>query len=271
MKLGVFTVACKEWDPIEAMDRVAAMGYDGVELRVRDDKKDPINLSAEDVIERADELKAKAKETGLEIPSIASYVQSTDMDASVRHLKACAAVGAKCVRIGSGNYQADGPPCWEQLQAAKKNYAEVAKQAAQLGVRAVIETHMGRLAPTVLGARMILDGLDPAHVGIMWDPANQVREGHDRYDMAVDLAGHYMAEVHVKNTRFRAQDETGGRQPWKPEWAPLRKGIVDWPKVISLLKDSGYDGWLITEDFSNEEPLEQKLQSGHDWLRELSG
>lgn len=271
IKIGVFTVSTKNWEPLEAIEKIAAMGFDGVELRMKDPAPnggDPIDIGADELIARADEIKKKASDCGIELPSVASYVQNTDMDASVKALEACAAIGAKCVRIGAGGYKADND-AWQTLQDAKDRYYKLSKKAAEFGVKAVMETHHGLIAPSTLACRTILDDIDPAHAGIMWDPANQGREGLDRYDMAVSMAGPYLAEVHVKNVIYTSSPADDGRTDWKPSWAPLKEGIVNWPKVISELKRVGYDGWLIFEYLDNEQLPEQQFKDDLAWFRQL--
>ena len=69
MKLGVFTVSVPEWQPLEALETLARIGYDGVEWRVCEDPGAPsvgfwrgnrCTMNATQLIQRADELKAAA-------------------------------------------------------------------------------------------------------------------------------------------------------------------------------------------------------------------
>lgn len=281
MKLGVFTVSMPDYEPLDALVKLKELGYDGAEWRVTEDKGDPANpsfwggnrtsLTAEQLIEKADELKAKASELGLELPSLGTYINMQDEDRIEIHMKACAAVGAKSLRIGPGGYNPDNGTYPEQIENARKRYAAIAEQAKEFGVRAVIETHMGQLAPTVTKAMNILRGLDPAHVGIMWDPGNQVVEGREVYRMAIEEAGEYLAEVHAKNLRWEKTEIEDGRQKWSCNACPLKEGQADWIAVIDTLKDVGYDGWIFFEDFSTDVPLDQRLKENHDWFRELIG
>jgi sugar phosphate isomerase/epimerase len=281
MKLGVFTVSMPDYEPIETLEKLKELGYDGAEWRVTEDPGDKSNptfwggnrttLTAEELLEKADELKAKAAELGLEIPSLGTYISMHDQDRIEISMKACAAVGAKNLRIGSGGYDPEAGTYPEQIKNAKKLYAGIADKAKEIGVRAVIETHMGQLAPSVTKAMRILEDLDPAHVGIMWDPGNQVLEGREVYRMAIEEAGDYLAEVHAKNLRWEKGDFEDGRQKWKCNSCPLREGGADWVEVINVLKNAGYDGWIFFEDFSTEVPLDQRLKENHDWFRELIG
>jgi len=271
IKLGMFTVSTQDWEPLEAIEKLAALGFDGVELRMREPTPNgnpPIDIGADELISRADEIKAKAADCGVELPSLASYVRNTDMDASIKALEACAAIGAKCVRIGAGGYGIDDD-AWQATLDAKARYALLAEKAAELGVKAVMETHHGTINPTTLASRFILEGIDPAHAGIMWDPANQGREGLDRYHMAVSMAGPYLAEVHVKNVLYTSSIEEDGRTDWKAGWAPLKDGMVNWPQVVNILKKADYDGWLIFEYLGGKQLPDQQFKDDLAWFREL--
>jgi sugar phosphate isomerase/epimerase len=164
-------------------------------------------------------------------------------------------------------YDQKGPRHSEQVRGARERYARVSELAKRHAVRALIETHMGLLTPTVVSARSILEGLDPAAVGIMWDPANQVTEGLETYRMALDCAGEYLGEVHVKNQRHVMLGREDGRAVWKVENCPLQDGFVDWPVVIGELRNIGYDGWLICEDFSTAVPIDARLSGNLAFIR----
>ena len=130
---------------------------------------------------------------------------------------------------------------------------------------------MGLLTPSMSKAMEILKGMDPQHVGIMWDPGNQIDEGYERYPMALDIAGGYLAEIHVKNRQYVKGDYEHGRQIWKPAAAPVREGIADWYEIVQELKRRDYDGYLFFEDFSEDAPLDERLKDNHDWFREMIG
>ena len=272
-----------DYEPLAALDLLGKLGYDGVEWRCTTDDGDRTkpsfwsgnrtSMAAAEVIQRAPELKARAQAAGVAMPSLGAYIAidgCTFEDAEL-HMRATAAIGAKNVRISAGQYGRTPDKFWDLFKQARANYAKLADLAAQHNVRAVIETHMGQLGPSVMKARAILEGLDPRYVGIMWDPANQVTEGRETYRMAVEIAGEYLAEVHAKNVRAVAtNDRVTGQRIWRDESAPLRDGIVNWPEVIKALRAVGYDDWIFFEDFSTEIPLLDRLRDNLAWFRELT-
>ena len=283
MKLGVFTACLPDYEPLAACAILAKLGYDGVAWRVTNDTGDRsqpgfwsgnrTSMTAAELIERAPELKNHAGALGLAMPSVGAYINIQDANwADIElHLRATAAIGARNVRISAGPYGQQSGHYRDRLKQARAGYRKVAKLAAKHDVRAVIETHMGQLAPSVMQARAILEGLDPAQVGIIWDPGNQVLEGGETYPMAIDIAGEYLAEVHAKNARFVPGDMVNGCRAWRYETVPLRDGIVNWPAVITALKAAHYTGWIFVEDFSTVQPLPDRLRDNLHWLRSLTG
>lgn len=275
MKIGVFTVSMPDYEPLDALAKLAELGYDGVEWRVTGDEGDRSNpsfwsgnrtsMTARQLIARADELKARSAELGLEMPSLGTYIDCRTPAEVELSMQAAVALGARALRVSPGGYdKAQGS--YGELCAESRGYFEkVAELAARYGVRATVETHMGQLCPSIHKAVEFLKGLDPQHVGIMWDPGNQVCEGSEVPEMAIDIAGDYLAEVHVKNMcHFR--DEEGA---WKARSCPVPDGVADWPRIVAALKAAGYEGWLFFEDFSDAEPLDERLANNIKWLRGL--
>ena len=279
MKLGVFTVSIPEWEPLEALEKLSRLGYDGVEWRITADDGDRskpsfwsgnrCGMTAEQLLARASELKAAAQRHHMAMPSLGTYMDCDDLPAVEAGMQAAVALGAASLRVGPGRFDTKGDPYPVQLERARQHYVQVARLAARYGVRALIETHPNQIAPSTALAVEVLKGLDPRHVGIMWDPGNQVMEGREKTTMTLQLAGSLLAEVHVKNMRFDAGRGEDGRVIFNPASAPVDAGVVDWPAVMGELKAAGYDGWLFFEDFCTELPLEERLRHNLEFFRKL--
>ena len=105
----------------------------------------------------------------------------------------------------------------------------------------------------------LIDGLDPAHIGVIHDLGNLLTEGQERHESAFELLGPYLAHVHIKNAVWIAgEPDAEGIVSWRNEWAPLRTGQADVRAYLAALVDHGYDGWVTLEDFSTELPLEER-------------
>jgi sugar phosphate isomerase/epimerase len=278
MKLSVFTVSMPDYDPMQTLQVLSEIGYDGVEWRtIQDQPHDPpsfwrgnrCSMSAQDIIQRADELKQAAAKHKMQMPTLAAYVDCEDLKAVELHMQAAAAIGAKGLRVGTGHYDPAKGGYRETLKRVRGQYAQVAKLAEKYGVLAMTEVHPGTMTPSMHHCLAVLDGLDPRHVGIIWDVANEVVEGLEVYRMALEIAGAYLGEVHVKNTRWDVRGQNGKQLIWQPSSSPVWEGVVQWAQVIAELKRIGYDGWLAFEDFSTVMPLRQRLTENHNWFRQL--
>lgn len=277
MKLGVFTVSSPEYYPLELMDKLAEIGYDGIEWRVAEDngnKDEPsfwqgnrAGMTAEELIQDSDVLIEKAEKLNLSMPSLGAYIDCFNLEKVEKHFQAANAIGSKNIRINPARYSLDESYA-SLLDKTRKHYAEVATLAAKYNVRACIETHMGIIAPSMFKTMAILEGLNPENVGIMWDPANQIVEGLERFDMAMDIAGNYLAEVHAKNMCYE-KVETDGQIKWQAKAAPLDEGQVDWKALINILKEKNYDGWIFLEDFSTDKSTDEKLVHNYQYFKNM--
>ncbi len=279
MKLGLFTVSTPEWTPIETIEQAKEFGYDGIEWRITTDDGDRdhptfwsgnrTSMTVDELILNSAKLRAKADKLGIKMPSLGTYISSDDeLQIIEKHFIAAKELGAGSIRVSSATFDPAGN-YKTQLDSAKRSYAKIAKFAEQYGVKALIETHMRQLASSACKAMLILQDLNPEHVGIMWDPGNQVMEGLEPYEMVLDITGDYLSEIHVKNMSWQVKSTDAEFTAWECVASPLRKGIVDWPVLIEVLKKRQYEGWLFFEDFSTELPLPARLQDNLQWIKAL--
>jgi sugar phosphate isomerase/epimerase len=136
----------------------------------------------------------------------------------------------------------------------------------------LVELHHRTICASASSALRLLDGLDPAHVGVIHDAGNLLIEGQEDYRSAFELLGAYLAHVHVKNVAWR---ETGrradGSAVWSAQWAPLRDGVADFGAYFGALRAHGYDGWVTLEDFSTALPLAERTRDNLASVRTLAG
>ncbi len=278
MRFSVFTASTPDWEPAEAARILAAQGWDGIEWRVTDqaDAETPgfwagnkATWPLTGLEGSIDEIARITAESGLEYSGIGGYARSDDHDNVERMLAATAALGARQVRvtmppIAGGDYR-------ERFAAARTDLEWVAERAAAHGVRALVELHHRTITSSASAAIRLVDGLDPAHVGVIHDLGNLLIEGHEDFLAAFQMLGPYLAHIHVKNVLWRVTDEPGfdGSAIWKEEWAPLRLGQADVEAYFTALSTHGYDGWVTVEDFSTALPLEERTADNLSYLRAI--
>ncbi|WP_114558237.1 sugar phosphate isomerase/epimerase family protein [Desertihabitans aurantiacus] len=280
MRFSVFTASTPEWTPEEAARTLAEQGYDGIEWRVVDDPGSPdgkpgfwrgnqATWPLTGLEESVEEIARVSEEAGLEISGLCPYVPATRREDVERVIAATAAVGAKQLRVSVPGVGADEtyPEVFDRVREA---YAWVAERAAAHGVKALVELHHRTLTASASSALRLLDGLDPAAVGVIHDLGNLLAEGQEDHRWAFQLLGPYLAHVHVKNGVWRSTGtRDDGTVDWEFGWATLRAGQADVAAYLTALAEHGYDGWVTVEDFSTELPLAERTADNLAYLRSL--
>jgi sugar phosphate isomerase/epimerase len=112
------------------------------------------------------------------------------------------------------------------------------------GVKPVIETHFGTIAPSAALALRLVEPFEPHRIGVNFDPANMIIEGRESWRLSLDLLGPYLDYVHAKNICWVREGER-----WRWLFTSLEDGQVDWHEVANALNGVGYDGYISFEDF----------------------
>jgi len=277
-KFAVFTASLPEWTPEEAVSKLAEQGWDGIEWRVVDQKPSPnvgfwagnrctwpLSTFEQDV----PRIKEITEAAGLGMPSIGGYAASDQLDDVERLMRGAAALGVPQMRVPVGR---PGPEGYRAAFAQRRReYEKVAELSARYGVRALIELHHQSLISSASAAARFVEGFDPAHVGVIHDIGNMLQEGYE-YDLwSLEILGEHLAHVHVKNAVPVAKPaDDGSRTDWHWEWAPMRHGVGNLPRLFKALKEFGYSGWVSVEDFSTQVPLEERVRDNLAYLRELA-
>lgn len=272
MKFSVFTASTPDWTPAQAARELAGQGWDGVEWRITDQDESPLpgfwvgNRATWPLTGLEDQLPAIAavtREAGLEFSALGGYVRVHDRSNVDRMLAATAALGAGRVRVtmpgpSDGRYR-------DVFVATRRDLEWAARRAEQYGVQVLVELHHRTVVASASAALRLVDGLDPARVGVIHDVGNLVIEGQEDYPAAFYMLGPYLAHVHVKNAAWR---RTGAS--WAPEWVPLRDGQADLEAYFRALRAAGYDSWVTCEDFSTAVPLAARTRDNLAYLTGLS-
>ncbi|MBN1673121.1 MAG: sugar phosphate isomerase/epimerase [Kiritimatiellae bacterium] len=141
------------------------------------------------------------------------------------------------------------------------------------GIRFVLEMHGGALTSSSMAAVRLFEGVDPKHIGVIYDPANGALEGGLRPRSDVEILGKYLAYVHAKNVMWAWTDEI--------DYAPVRRlipkrlitmpqaGIVDYMEVFFALKMHRFSGYISSEEYFNAH-TEERLRDGIAYLKECA-
>jgi hexulose-6-phosphate isomerase len=229
----------------EAVEAGAAAGYAGIELDVgREAEAHP--LFAEPGLAA---LQAALARTGLAVPSIclgalntfgfksADPAERARAQALIaRGVALAGTLGASAVLVPFfGSSKLERPDEIERVVEGMRGVAPVARDA---GVVLAVENTLPGPENAALAAAVG----SPA-VGIYYDTGNALGAGYDPV-AEVRTLGRALARVHFKDYK-RGQ---GG--------VMMGQGDVDFPGVVRELDAVGYDGWVILEAASPNDPIE---------------
>ncbi|WP_322906231.1 sugar phosphate isomerase/epimerase family protein [Paenibacillus campi] len=275
IRLSVFTVCTPDLTPEQLIQSARDAGIDGIEWRyaaIPADAQDEApsfwrhnrcSIAPGSAADELTQLRAHCNEYGIQPIALVPYLKCGDLDAAQQAFAAGAQLGVQMLRVGVPSY--DGTRHIDELQQEAVRYLHaIQDMAASYGIKALIETHHGTIAPSASLALRLVDGLNPQHVGVLYDPGNMVHEGFEHYRMGIELLGPYIAHVHVKNAAWQQQNVQ-----WRCEWAPLHAGIVPWEHILRILLANGYDGYIGIEDFSGQLASNDMLQQFADTFRPL--
>ncbi len=276
MKFGVFTVMLPDLTPEEAVGELAAAGYAGVEWRVTTVPESvrgaPPSFWGNNlctlapVPAEAERGRSLAAQAGLAIPNLGTYIDVGYQAAVEQAMRFAVVAGAPSIRVGVARTNAPGN--FAAIFGQTVDFlAGVEELARASGIKALIEMHHGTIAASASAAYRLVERCDPARVGVIHDCGNMVYEGHEDFRRGLETLGPYLGHVHVKNAAF---DRPAAGGVWRPRWAPLRDGVVDFAALFAALHAVGYDGWVVVEDFSQAYPSRVALRENLAFLRQLA-
>ncbi|UOQ44181.1 sugar phosphate isomerase/epimerase [Halobacillus salinarum] len=281
MKFSVFTVMAPDTTPEELVRILNETGYDGVEWRFKETpeamkQEEPsfwrnnlCTLAPDATEEELTALKKLTNQHGIEVTSVTPYLTAGDLVSTEHVLQVAQKLGASAIRLGVPKY--DRSQNYNDLYKTAVDYLhEVEPMCQQYGIKGLVETHHLTIAPSAGLAHRLVNGFNPDHIGVLYDPGNMVHEGYENYRMGMELLGDYLGHVHVKNASWHEADKhPDGTVDWEARWTLLEKGIVDWKQVLADLRSVGYDGTIGIEDFSGELSTRDSLAHHMSSLKQL--
>lgn len=276
MALISFCSSAAPWLPLPALLPYAA-GYDGIEIAIK-----PMRFDAGAVVDFWSNNAAclSSQDLEAELPKavealaahrvrcavVSTYHDATDTAMLRRCARAARGLGCGLVRATVAAPAADASG---QLAGLRRAWRELAALGADLGVRFLLELHDQSAVPSASAALRVLEGLDPATVGVIWDVANTCCEGNEAIPLAFALLGPFLAHVHVKQRRYRVLDDPGHRlSRLAMDIVPLGDdGHVPWAAISAAFATAGYTGWYSLEDFTRLGRGPARLAEDLAWAR----
>ncbi len=256
MKFCMFSKMLAELSVSEAAAAMKRIGFEGVDLTVRPKGHVAPERVRADLPKAAKEIEAE----GLEIALLTTAIERADAEAEAI-FAAAQECGVRQLKLGYWKYEGFGR-LRAQIDAARRDLDGLEALSEKYGVKPCIHIHSGdfmsALAPVV---RMMLEGRDPALVGVYLDPGHMTLEGgRSGWKMGIDILSEYVHMLAVKDFAFVLQPENVfDRKAWKLTHMPLDSGMVRWPEVLECLRLIGFDGWASLHSEYPRLTVEQTL------------
>ena len=281
LELACTSVMLPDWELEETFERVAGHGLAALELRVRDNPpgnpapsywgRHLADVSPANLQHKVPAIRAAAARTGVRVCALAPrlWVDNQEVvDAVLDGAHAIDPEAPPMVRLSPPGYDRTRPYA-EQFAGVREGIERLLPQARARGVKLLYEIHVGTVAMSAARAHALLDGLDSAHVGAIFDLPNMSRVALEDTRQGMELLGPYLTYCHIGGSRPVAGDAAAhGQRQWSWEFCPLAEGIANIPQVIADLRAVGYSGYLSIEDFSTLK-ADTRLGQGSAYLRRL--
>jgi len=228
----------------EMADKVAEMGFQGIEATIRKEGQ----IEPQDVAEKLPLLVETLAKRGLEVTMMATDVLTPDQPHTELVLRTAADLGIKRYRMGYYRYSLD-QPIMAQLDRLKPKFQALAALNRQLGIQALYQNHAGHLflGGPVWDLQYLLSEIAPAEVAVAFDIRHAAIEGGQSWPIEFKLVQPHLGAVFVKD--FEWIDRR------KIKNVPLGDGRVD-PEFFQQLKKTSFTGpiSLHMEYFDHRDP-----------------
>jgi len=245
----------------ELLALAAELGYDGIEPRIGAGHGHGIEIERGAAERRA--IREQAAASGVALCCIATsckYADPAGAEQSVaetrRALELAADVGSSRLRVFGGAIPA-GVGRAAAIDGVAAALRSVAGEAEQHGVTICLETHDDWCDPQHVAE--VLRRVDSPAVAANWDYQHTIRVAKTTVDQAFAVLEPWIKHVHFHDGRDLADQLV---------FLPIGSGDFPQRRVLQLLLDAGYDGYLSGE-WINWEPYEVHLPRELAAMREI--
>ena len=244
-------IRCEDKPFAAGVERAAQIGYRWVEPMVHNGREllseagyfhsfsmDDDPLEMKDVLDRF----------GMKPSGLSAHCPLMRPEISVPYLQKAirfaAAVGAPVVNTDEGIR-----PEWVSLEDAfavmKYTLTAVLRTAERYGVFIGIEPHQS-ISKSTQGLLRIATLVNSPRLRVNYDTGNAYLAGEDPYEGLRKVA-YLLVHVHAKDISVRMSESEKGKVTGTPVGCACGDGVIDWRKVIGILRDAGFNGVLSVE------------------------
>jgi len=239
-------------DLVAAAQAAKRLGYEGIEVCLFESGRLAIGMDERDVLQARKALDA----TGIQVSSVVTelmwkYPLTAD-NPEVREkgkwvvkqmLRIAKGLGATGILVIPGAVESaflaepEVVPYELAMARAEDAVRELATEAEQCEVALGIENVWNKMLLSPLEAREFVDRIGSEYVGWFFDIGNVLLTGFP--EQWVTILGKRIKKVHAKDFRKSIGTLDG--------FVDLLEGDVNWPSVMSALREVGYNDFIIAE------------------------
>ena len=273
MKIGVTTLGCPGWDLDTICRRGQEYGFDGVDFRGLKESLDITVLP--EFTERLAKTKAKLADAGLSVGGISTSIRICEKDWWEQNLEEARQtiplaleLGVAAVRVfGMGDVEAHSRE--ELADMGQRTMEAILGLQGARQLRWLVETH--DIWTSSADCKLLLDRIPDPAFGILWDIGHTPRVSKEAPAETLRVLGDRIHYLHIKDAVY----DTSHPQTMKDGWRYVLPGTGQLPLVeaLGLLRERGYDGWLIFEHEKRWHPElpepEEAFPKFATWIRSL--
>ena len=226
----VFTKPFNSLSFDELADRIAELGFDGIEAPIRKGG----HVEPEQVEQKLPALVEALKKRDLEITIMTSDVNDPDDPTTERVLRTAATLGIKRYRMKYFKYDLK-QSVLSQIDQWRPKLKQLAAMNHDFGLTGVYQNHAGTnyLGAPLWDLRMALQGIAPSDIGVAYDIRHATAEGGMSWPVTFNMIQLSIDTVYVKDFVWK--------EGKKPANVPLGDGRID-PIFFRTLTGSGFNG-----------------------------
>jgi len=246
VKFAGHTMGMPKLDIFASIDLMRTLGFDGIEVRIKDDGQiDPDNFT-EPLAER---IEAKLAKTGIELACVTPYyrdfIDDAKRDSEIAGMRRAIDIAARLncpiVRSYGGTDRYENVNDTEAWNRIVRGIQQCADYAADAGVNIAIETHIGSLTMSATDTVRMVEQIDRPNVGILFDFAWVDWARQETPEQAVRLIAPHLMHCHVKDWTIQSIADT------KKTSTLLGDGDLPWLDVFKAIAATDYDGYFCDE------------------------
>lgn len=257
MKKAINIWSFKEGTSVKECIKLAKeAGFEGIELALNEAGEVSLESTKEELLE----IKAYAKEVGIELPSLAtglywSYSLTSNDEATrekaksivKKQLEVASILGADTILVVPGAVGVDFVPGSEVIQydvvydRALAAIKELKAYAEELKVNIALENVWNKFLLSPMEMRDFVDKVDSEYVGVYFDAGNVMYIGYP--EQWIRILGKRIKKVHFKDFRKNVGTLDG--------FVDLLAGDVNYPEVVKALEEVGYESYVTGEMIPN--------------------